>query len=47
MTTAEKIGKKEGFLLILEKSAAIYYHNTIDITDSLIEKYNAASGSSD
>jgi outer membrane protein len=44
---AEKIGKKEGFLLILEKSAAIYYPSTIDITDSLIEKYNAASGSSD
>jgi outer membrane protein len=43
---AETIGKKEGFLLILEKSAAIYYPSTIDITDSLIEKYNAVSGAS-
>lgn len=38
---AEGMGKKEGYLLILEKSAAIYYPTTIDITDALIEKYNA------
>ncbi len=38
---AEKIGKKEGYLLIIEKSAAIYYPSTIDMTDLLIEKYNA------
>jgi len=37
---AEKIGKKEGYLLIIEKSAAIYYPNSIDITDRLIERYN-------
>ena len=36
----EKIGKEEGYLLIIEKSAAIYYPNSIDITDKLIEKYN-------
>jgi outer membrane protein len=38
---AEEIGKEEGYLLIIEKSAAIYYPNSIDITDKLIEKYNA------
>ena len=36
----KKIGKKEGYLLIIEKSAAIYYPTTIDMTDMLIEKYN-------
>ncbi len=43
---AEKIGKKEGYLLIIEKSAAIYYPSTIDMTDVLIEKYNDTSKSS-
>ena len=38
---AEEIGKKEGYLLIIEKSAAIYYPSTIDMTDLLIEKYNS------
>ncbi len=42
---AEKIGKKEGYLLIIEKSAAIYYPTTIDMTDLLIEKYNEKSKS--
>lgn len=37
---AEKIGKKEGYLLILEKTAAIYYPTSIDMTDGLIEEYN-------
>jgi outer membrane protein len=40
---AEQIGKKEGYLLIIEKSAAIYYPSTIDMTDALIEKYNSTS----
>jgi len=44
---AEKIGKKEGYLLIIEKSAAIYYPSTIDMTDLLIEKYNETSKASD
>ena len=37
------IGKKEGYLLILEKREAgvMYSPNTIDITDQLIQKYNA------
>jgi len=43
---AEKIGKKEGYLLIIEKSAAIYYPSTIDMTDALIEQYNATSKAS-
>ncbi|MDA3897434.1 MAG: OmpH family outer membrane protein [Desulfobacteraceae bacterium] len=44
---AEKIGKKEGYLLIIEKSAAIYYPSTIDMTDELIEKYNSTTKSSE
>jgi outer membrane protein len=38
-----KIGKKEGFLLILEKreGGVMYSPNTIDITDKLIQQYNA------
>jgi len=39
-----EMGKKEGFLLILEKREAgvMYSPNTIDITDRLIQKYNAS-----
>ncbi len=36
----ESLGKKEGFLLIIERSAALYYPKTIDITDKVIEAYN-------
>lgn len=40
---AEEIGKKEGFLLILEKreSGILYAPSSIDITDRIIQKYNA------
>jgi outer membrane protein len=38
---AEEMGKKEGFLLILDRKAAIYYPTSVDVTDQLIEKYNA------
>jgi outer membrane protein len=41
---AEKIGKNEGYLLILEKTAAIYYPTSIDMTAGLIEEYNKKSG---
>jgi len=41
---AEKIGKKEGYLLIIEKTAAIYYPTSIDMTDVLIEAYNKKGG---
>ena len=39
----EEIGKKEGFLLIVEKLEAgvVYSPNSIDITDRVIQKYNA------
>lgn len=38
----EEIGKKEGYLIILEKkqSAVVYSPDNIDITDTVIEKYN-------
>lgn len=39
----EEIGKKEGFLLILERmeGGIIYFPNSIDVTDRIIQKYNA------
>lgn len=43
---AEKIGKKEGYLMIIEKSAVIYSPDSIDITDRLINKYNGEFGAS-
>lgn len=33
-------GKKEGFLLIIEKISVLYAPSTIDITDELIKAYN-------
>jgi len=38
-----EIGKKEGFLLIVEKMEAgvVYSPNSIDITDRVIQKYNS------
>ncbi|QTA81941.1 putative outer membrane chaperone, Skp family [Desulfonema limicola] len=38
----EKIGKKGGYKLILERTAVLYYPDTIDITDILIKEYNAS-----
>ncbi len=43
---AEEIGKKEGYLLIIEKNAAVYYPGTIDMTDQIIRKYNEISSES-
>lgn len=37
---AETIGKQEGYLLIIERSAAVYYPSTIDVTDRVIQAYN-------
>lgn len=37
----EKIGKKGGYLMILEKSAVLYYVDAIDITDEMIKQYDA------
>jgi len=41
MAIAEEIGKAEGYLLIIEKTVVLYAPNTIDITDQLIQKFNA------
>lgn len=35
-----EIGKKGGYLLIIEKTVVLYSPNAIDITDQLIQKYN-------
>jgi len=40
MGIIEEIGKKEGYLLIIEKAGVLYYPNTIDLTDKLIQLYN-------
>jgi outer membrane protein len=37
----QDVGKKEGYLLILENIGVIYSPNTLDITDKIIESYNA------
>lgn len=39
---AQKIGKSQGYLLILEKNTAgvLYYSDSIDITGKVITKYN-------
>lgn len=39
----EAIGKKEGYLLIIDKAAVHYCPSAIDITDDLIKQYNEAS----
>lgn len=43
MKVVDAIGKKKGFLLILEKreGGIVYAPSNIDITDEVIEKYNA------
>ena len=38
---AQQIGKEEGYLLILTKENAVYYPSSIDVTDKLIQDYNA------
>ena len=40
LAIAEEIGKKEGYLLIVEKNAAVYYPDSIEITDKVIKQYN-------
>lgn len=37
---AESIGKQEGYMLIIERGAVIYFPSTIDITDKVIQAYN-------
>lgn len=38
------IGKKEGYTLILERSAVIYFNEAVDLTDRLISDFNAGKG---
>ena len=38
---AQDIGKKEGYLIIFEKSVAVYVPKTLDLTDKVIQEYNA------
>ena len=42
MDIVQKIGKKEGFLLIIEKKTAgvMYNPESIDITEKIITEYN-------
>ncbi len=37
----EKIGKQEGYLLIVDKRTVVYSPGTINISDKVIKKYNA------
>ena len=39
----QEIGKKEGYLLIIDKRGVIYTPNSVDLTDKLIQKLNAKS----
>lgn len=36
----EEVGKKEGYLIIIDKAVAYYHPSQIDITDQLIKTYN-------
>ena len=40
LSIAEEIGETEGYLLIVEKNAAVYYPDSIEITDKVIKAYN-------
>ncbi len=44
LALAQEIGKKDGYLLILEKNGGgvLYAPSSIDITDRIIDAYNAA-----
>ena len=36
----ELLGKKGGYLMILDRLQVLYYPHTIDITEKLIKEYN-------
>ena len=40
MEIVEEMGKKEGYLLVVERQAVVYYPKTIDLTDRIIELYD-------
>ncbi len=37
---AESIGKREGYMLIIERGAVIYFPAALDMTDTVIREYN-------
>jgi len=37
----EDLGKKDGYQLIIEKTAVMYAPESVDITDKLIQTYNS------
>ncbi len=39
---AKEMGREQGYLLIITNQTVIYAPNSIDITDELIQKYDAA-----
>ena len=42
LSLAEELGKKGGYLLVMEKQGVVYYHpSAIDVTDKLIEMSNS------
>lgn len=41
LNLAEEMGRKEGYLLLVEKTATIFYPQAIDVTDKLIKMANA------
>ncbi len=40
LTVIDEIGKKQGYLLIIEKIGVLYAPNSLDITDQIITQYN-------
>ena len=40
-SVTREIGKKEGYLIIFDKNVAIYVPKTLDLTDKVIQEYNA------
>lgn len=43
---AEEIGKEQGYRLIIERSAAVYYPDSIDLTSEVIKRYDERHGDS-
>ena len=41
LSIAREIGKKEGYLIIIDKGVAIYVPKALDLTDKVIKEYNA------
>ena len=41
LTLTAEMGKSGGYLLIIDKPGVLYHPNSIDLTDQVIQKYNA------